>query len=324
MKIYQDDLKAHELFLKNYKPVELSLSQKAMVKGAKAEFKFYLEQHQCRHNSLNLILLLSLFTLDLLTSTFLPIQFSTYLYFLALLHGYLIYSLSTFTLNEAAAHQKMFLGKFFWLNRFAKCISRLYFADPEFFAKNHQDHHQYFATEKDAVFTSYVNPKRFFISLLPLASAMKFCDFKIHTGDTWTKSKILSEVLGRLFFIGQFLYLRHYIGGGKALLFIFIALWTAFMLDRFREYTEHNLMGNTAENGARNLGLGFWGMLVGGGPWGQPCRFSHQLIPEATWYQQIILHCRLKKKFSIEQKSQFLVSNFPLLVIKLWRASAWK
>ncbi len=43
-------------------------------------------------------------------------------------------------------------------------------------------------------------------------------------------------------------------------------------------------------NGSRSFGLGFWGLLVGGGPWGSPCHWEHHLVPSLPWYQQLILH----------------------------------
>ena len=43
-----------------------------------------------------------------------------------------------------------------------------------------------------------------------------------------------------------------------------------FYLDRLRQFTEHNLMPLDNLNGSRSFGFGFWGMLVGGGPWGTP------------------------------------------------------
>lgn len=310
MKIHPVELKAYDLYLKDHPHLpRLTLEQISLVQDSGKSTK--------PHQLLNFILIVSLFGLDILSSTIFPTHYPEHFYLFAFMHGYLIYSLSAFLLNEGAAHQLLFPG--------AENLSRLYFADPIYFAENHRRHHEFFATKDDGVFTSLVNPKRFFISLVPLASAFKFCDYKIHTGETWTKSKIVSEILGRVFFIAQFIYLKHFVGGAKALLFIFIALWFAFILDRLRETIEHNLMGNSNEQGARDLGLGFWGLLIGGGPWGLPCRLIHHLVPDAPWYQQIILHFRLKKILTKEQKDFFLLKpliGFPLLLIKIIRMNS--
>ena len=63
-----------------------------------------------------------------------------------------------------------------------------------------------------------------------------------------------------------------------------------FYLDRLRQFTEHNLMPLDNKNGSRSFGLGFWGMLVGGGPWGTPCHWVHHLVASIPWYQQLMLH----------------------------------
>lgn len=318
MNIHEPDLKAYELYLKDHPNLPILSDDQLKILTEKAKhYHDWTFNHQGLHNFLNFLLMINLFVLDILVSTFLPAHFPDYFYLQALLHGYLIYSLSTFLLNEGVAHNVLFLGESFLsknLKNDFRLLTRLYFADPEHFKMNHQKHHESFGTNDDAVFTSFVNPKRFFLSLLPLASAFRFCDYKIHTGEKWTKSKILSEVLGRLFFICQFLYLRHFLGGWMAFLFIFIALWFAFILDRLRETTEHNLMGNSKLNGARQLGFGFWGWLVGGGPWGQPARLTHEIFPQNTWYHQLFLHHKLKKILVPVQKEFFLIKNFPKLL----------
>jgi fatty acid desaturase len=107
--------------------------------------------------------------------------------------------------------------------------------------------------------------------------------------------------------------------------FTFVALvlvtpHVGFLVDRLRHFTEHNLMPLDHRNGARSFGLGFWGMLVGGGPWGQPCHLIHHLFPAVPWYAQLILHHKLKSLLTDRQRGQFLlrpVVGFPLMYYRL-------
>jgi fatty acid desaturase len=75
-----------------------------------------------------------------------------------------------------------------------------------------------------------------------------------------------------------------------------------FLLDRLRQFTEHNLMPLDNRNGARSFGTGFWGLLVGGGPWGQPCHWEHHLVPSLPWYQQILLHQHVRRILTPRQR----------------------
>ena len=90
-----------------------------------------------------------------------------------------------------------------------------------------------------------------------------------------------------------------------------------FYLDRLRQFTEHNLMPLENKNGSRSFGVGFWGLLVGGGPWGSPCHWEHHLVASLPWYQQILLHRYLVGLLTPKQREQFLIEpviGFP----KLW------
>ena len=82
----------------------------------------------------------------------------------------------------------------------------------------------------------------------------------------------------------------------------------AFYLDRLRETTEHNLMINT-QYGSRNMGNCLAGMLVGGGPWGQPFHLSHHLEPALPWYFQIKMHYFLKSVLTKEQQSYYFIES---------------
>jgi fatty acid desaturase len=98
-----------------------------------------------------------------------------------------------------------------------------------------------------------------------------------------------------------------------------------FWLDRLRQYTEHNVMPLNAVDGARDLGNGFWGMLIGGGPWGQPCHWTHHLMPGIPWYNQLRLHGFVKNILTDEQKDVFLlkpVTGFPMKLLAVIRTTS--
>jgi fatty acid desaturase len=68
--------------------------------------------------------------------------------------------------------------------------------------------------------------------------------------------------------------------------------------------------------------VGFWGLLVGGGPWGSPCHLEHHLVPSLPWYQQLYLHRFLKKMMTRPQREHFMLTpvvGFPLLWWRLVR-----
>jgi fatty acid desaturase len=76
------------------------------------------------------------------------------------------------------------------------------------------------------------------------------------------------------------------------------------------------------QNGTRELGLGFWGLLLGGGPWGQPCHACHHLEPALAWYQQLALHLTLRRILAPAQRRQLFlqpVIGFPKL---LWQVAS--
>jgi hypothetical protein len=70
-------------------------------------------------------------------------------------------------------------------------------------------------------------------------------------------------------------------------------------------------------SGARSLGVGFWGLLVGAGPWGQPCHLAHHMVASVPWYQQIILHRHIVGLLTVTQRKQLLLKpivGFPALL----------
>jgi hypothetical protein len=93
-----------------------------------------------------------------------------------------------------------------------------------------------------------------------------------------------------------------------------VGFWT----DRLRQFTEHNLMPLENSSGSRSFGIGFWGLLIGGGPWGQPCHLVHHLVPSIPWYQQLLLHRYLVTQLTPRQRAQFLVRPFVGYPLLLW------
>jgi fatty acid desaturase len=119
---------------------------------------------------------------------------------------------------------------------------------------------------------------------------------------------MLYRFFGLLFIIIVFLIMPH----------------IGFYVDRMRQFTEHNLMPLENNSGARSLGVGFWGLLVGGGPWGQPCHLAHHMVASIPWYQQIILHRHIVGLLTETQRKQFLLKpivGFPALLWAILRES---
>ena len=237
------------------------------------------------------------------------------------LHSYILYSMAFFTMHDGASHRVMFPTS----NAFGRCLHtigsnlcRVAGVDPEYFAKDHFAHHTKFGTEDDREFLNFVFPRRYWMSLLPLAAYTNFNDFLMHRPPTYTRSRITSSLLA-ISYNGIYACFLYSAFGG---LFTFIAMMillphVGFYLDRLRQFTEHNLMPLENHNGARSFGLGFWGMLLGGGPWGSPCHLEHHLAASLPWYQQLHLHLYLRRILTPRQRGQFLlqpVIGWP----KLW------
>jgi hypothetical protein len=236
------------------------------------------------------------------------------------LHTWLLYSLGIFTMHEGAAHHAIFppLGPLSRAGNFlAGNLCRITGADPEYYSARHMIHHSKFGTEEDAEFLNFVSPRRYWATFLPLAGILNFSDFVIHRPMTYTKSRLPSVVISYLYH-GVYGYLV-YRAWGLAFLLIELFFFThiGFYLDRLRQFTEHNLMPLDNMNGSRSFGLGFWGWLVGGGPWGTPCHWEHHLVASIPWYQQIVLHRFVVRLLTPQQRKQFLLEPF-IGFPKLW------
>jgi len=286
--------------------------------------------HPNTHNLINVMVLLFLGAADFLTLIRLPqvllsappsrrLVWVLAAVLVGSLHSWLIYSLGIFSLHEAAAHKIVFLergplsraGNFIVRN-----LCRLAGGEPEFYAAHHMNHHAKFGTPDDDEFLNFVLPRRYWLTFLPFAAVLNFSDFVVHRPRAFTKGRLISVVVAGSYH-GIYGYIMYHRFG---LLFTITVLallpHVGFYLDRIRQFTEHNLMPLDNKNGSRSFGVGFWGLLVGGGPWGSPCHWEHHLVASIPWYQQLVLHQYVKTILTSQQRRQFLVKpviGFPLL-----------
>ena len=316
----------------------LSDEQVAAIIARGRQLYHWFRAHPAFHNIVNAAMLAFVFVADYLALMHLPglfleagqpAPFGSVLLASALagsLHSYLLYTLGSFSLHESAAHGMAFLGSgpvARTAERLAANLCRLAASDPDYYAPGHMAHHAKFGTEGDAEFLNYVLPRRYYLTFLPLAAFINFSDFIAHRPPTYTRSRIFSAVCSSTY-SGVYLVLTWQLWGPVfALLTMFVFLpHVGFYLDRLRQFTEHNLMPLENKNGARSFGTGFWGLLVGGGPWGSPCHLEHHLVPSIPWYQQLYLHHFVKKVMTPQQRRQFMLTpviGFPLLWWRLIR-----
>jgi fatty acid desaturase len=236
------------------------------------------------------------------------------------IHSYIMYSLVVYSLHEGAAHKIIFPPKgrltqaLHWIS---SNLCRLGAGEPNFYSTHHMAHHARFGTEDDGEFLNYVPPERYWKTFFPLAAFLNISDFVIHRPLSYTPSRIVSAILA-LIYNGVYAWFCYRAFGGlfTALTIVLFLPHVGFILDRMRQFTEHNLMPLENKNGSRSFGVGFWGLLVGGGPWGSPCHWEHHLVPSVPWYQQIMLHGYVKTLLTPRQREQFLiepVTGFPRL-----------
>ena len=331
MKLYPEEWLCAQRYQQCQDPPRFSPRQLQRIRAFGKLYAKWYRAHPLLHNALNISVLLFLFTTDILFLLVVPHRLldggSSVLFYCLVLamtaavHGFLSYSVIVFSMHEGAAHDRIIqrTGRIsHWLRVCANNACRVFLADPIYYRNRHYRHHADFGTTEDGAFTNFVHPRRFWISLLPLAGLLDFNDYRIHTDNKPSRSRLVSFLLsvGYCLAVGVPMALQLGILFPLLVLFFF-APWIAFVLDRLRETTEHNLMALETENGARNLGCGLWGLLIGGGPWGQPCHLSHHLVPALPWYQQWLLHRNLLKLMTPAQRDYFTVMplvGFPNLL----------
>jgi len=199
----------------------------------------------------------------------------------------------------------------------ASNLCRIASAEPQYFARYHLPHHLKFGTEEDGEFLNFVVPRRYWLSLLPLAAITNFNDFVIHRPPSYTRSRLVSVAMALTYNLTYAWLMWRAFGWVVPVVMLVLLPHVGFYLDRLRQFTEHNLMPLENDNGARSLGLGFWGMLLGGGPWGSPCHLEHHLAVGLPWFGQLLLHVHLRTVLTPRQREQFLlqpVIGWP----KLW------
>ena len=332
MHVHQEEL-AHARAYEAAHPFEsLTDDQLRAIRARGRELFTWFKAHPYLHNAINVVALAVLLTADAAALLYLPRLWLTpgeAGSILAVLlaaavagsvHSYLQYSLSVFSMHEGAAHNIVFVGKGPLVRAgqaVANNLARVSGGDPLAYATTHMQHHARFGTEEDAEFLNSVFLRRYVLTFLPLAAFINISDFIVHRSMTYTRSRIVSATLSTLY-QGAYAWVTYQWFGGLfvAVAFLVFTPHVGFYLDRLRQFTEHNLMPLDNANGSRSFGLGFWGMLVGGGPWGSPCHWEHHLVPSLPWYQQLLLHRHVVGVLTPTQRAQFLITpviGFPRL-----------
>ena len=236
------------------------------------------------------------------------------------LHSWLMYSLGVYSIHEGAAHKLIYpphgpVTRV--LNRLSGNLCRIAASEPKQYSTHHMIHHSKFGSEEDAEFLNFVKPRRYWPTFLPLAFDINYSDFIVHRPLAFTRDRLKSAPFA-IAYNGVYAW---YAWSHFGLLFTVVAYavmlpHVGFLTDRLRQFTEHNLMPLDNKNGSRSFGCGFWGLFVGGGPWGSPCHWEHHLVPSLPWYQQLILHRHVVRLLTPAQRRQFLlrpVVGFPAL-----------
>jgi hypothetical protein len=242
------------------------------------------------------------------------------------LHSWLLYSLAVFSMHEGAAHKLVFPPQgpiTRVMHGLSTQLCRISASEPNYYSSHHMAHHAKFGTDGDGEFLNFVRTKRYVITFIPYAVEFDYSDFIIHRPLGITLGRLASApwAIGYNGLYAWFAW-NHFGGLYTVLTYLVLMPHVGFFLDRVRQFTEHNLMPLENHNGSRSWGLGFWGLLVGGGPWGSPCHWEHHLVPSLPWYQQAVLHRDLVKMLTPVQREQFLITpvvGFPKLWWRLMR-----
>ena len=312
MKQYPQEIEYLKNYLKGINIPEFDQDQKGLINRKLKEIRSKAKDRPWIHNFFELLPFILIASLWYLLIFVLPeyILNKTLLFFILFtLHGFLGYQWVIYGLHEGAGH-KLFTNKKSVLHRFLSFLafhsSRLMMADPVNYRKHHQTHHKYTGTAKDGSQTNFVLKNRIMISLLPGAGILFPNNYRVHKGDDCSLSLLLSAFLGILRFAIEYQALKPYFSPAQIILMLFLlSPWIGLFLDRIRESLEHHLMPQSREYGSRELGTSLIGLIIAGGPWGQPCHLSHHLAPDLNWYQQISLSKYLDKTLTEDQRTFF-------------------
>ena len=294
------------------------------------------KRHIHFNNILNMIIMLAYFVGDYAILCLLPEVLPLDLHsiggallgalIVGVLHGWVLYCIAYITVHDAATHHVLILptNRFYrFVNRVIVNLGRITLVDPAHYSRAHWMHHRHFADpEKDGTFLNFIPPERLFGTLLPLQPFLNFTDFFPFIPNHYTRPRLISMAM-TLGYMGLYSALMIPEFG---LLFTMVSLgvvgaWVATALDRLRESTEHNLMPLDDANGAREFGGGFWGVLLGAGPFCQPFHLSHHLAPQISWYQLWPFHWELKRIMTPEQRRASMVEpviGYPKLLVRLF------
>jgi fatty-acid desaturase len=331
MNSHPEELALARAYSRDQRFEELSAGQISQIMDRGRALHKWFKAHKALHSAIGLGVIAFLLGADYLVLLRLPRLFlsgTDYSWGVVLLsscvagslHSYLMYSLVVYSLHEGAAHKAIFLpeGPFSgFAHAIASNLCRLAAGEPEFYSRHHMAHHAKFGTEEDGEFLNFVVPRRYWMTFFPLAAFINFTDFVIHRPPTYTRSRVISAFLSASYNLiyGYFLYRAFGLAFTLLTMLVFLP-HVGFYLDRLRQFTEHNLMPLDNRNGSRSFGIGFWGLLVGGGPWGSPCHWEHHLVVSLPWYQQLMLHRYVVQLLTPRQREQFLIQpviGFPRL-----------
>jgi hypothetical protein len=336
MQFHKEELDLARAYERNLPFEGLSKEQLKLIMDRGRTLYHWFKNHPGLHALINLTVLIFVFSSDYLIlmrlpGALLPLAAGTGWMIIAALitgslHSWLMYSVIVFSMHEGAAHKIIFphpdpISRL--LNRIGCNLCRLAAGEPNYYSEHHMSHHAKFGTEQDGEFLNYVTPRRYWLTLLPYANIINYSDFIAHRPLTYTRSRVMSALIAIAYqgAFGYFVAQRY----GFSFAVISLALFVphvGFYLDRLRQYTEHNLMPLDNKDGSRSFGLGFWGMLIGGGPWGSPCHWEHHIVASLPWYQQLILHRYVVGLLTAQQRKQYLlqpVIGYPKLLWRLWR-----
>jgi hypothetical protein len=339
MHVHPEELRWAQVNEKHLQFESLTRDQIHSIMERGRELHRWYKSHYLTHNLINLAVLIFLFGSDYLVLLKLPAVWLAARGHNAagsivvagvvcgLLHCWLLYSLAVFSMHEGAAHKSIFppRGPLSRFGHFVSChLGRISGGVPDFYSEKHMIHHSKFGTAEDAEFLNFVTPRRYWMTFLPFAVVINFSDFVFHRPPNYTRSRWIS-LLVALMYHAPYTYLTYRLWGGWFTLLVFLSVTQlGFHLDRLRQFTEHNLMPLDNLNGSRSFGFGFWGLLVGGGPWGSPCHWEHHLVASIPWYQQLVLHRHVVGLLTAGQRNQFFIKpviGFPVLWWKLLRQS---
>jgi hypothetical protein len=318
----------------------LTEKQMSLIMGRGRSLYKWFKAHTLFHNLINSAVVLLIFAADYFALLRSPLLFISphrtnslpsilvASFVAGCLHSWILYSLSVFSLHEGAAHNIIFAGTG-GLSRIAQSLSRnlcrMAGGEPDYYSACHMAHHAKFGSEDDSEFLNFIIPRRYWLTFLPLAAFINFSDFLIHRPPAYTRGRAISALWSTVY-NGAYAYAVYRLFGGVfcSLTMLVFMPHFGFYLDRLRQFTEHNLMPLENRNGARSFGVGFWGIVVGGGPWGQPCHWAHHLVASIPWYQQIVLHRYIAGLLTPRQREQFLIQpliGFPKMWWQLIRES---